>query len=75
MKECGGLYFKIIKGAGIIFLVSILSSAFGYFIRILLARKLTTEEFGLFFAVYSGVLMIGWIQEQTFEELNLSQIP
>jgi O-antigen/teichoic acid export membrane protein len=53
---------RLVKGAGIIFLMSIISAVFGYLIRVLLARRLTTEEFGLFFAVYSFVLMIGWIK-------------
>jgi len=54
--------YKLIKGAGIIFSMSILESAFGYFIRILLAKRLTMEEFGLFFAVYSIVLVVGSIK-------------
>lgn len=53
---------KLVKGAGIIFIISVFISALGYFIRIILAQKLTTEEFGLFFAVYNFVLMIGWIK-------------
>jgi O-antigen/teichoic acid export membrane protein len=53
---------KLLKGAGIIFAASILSSAFAYFIRILLAKKLSVEEFGLFFAVYSAVLTVGAIK-------------
>jgi O-antigen/teichoic acid export membrane protein len=53
---------KLVKGASIIFFTSILSSAFGYLIRVLLARKLTIEEFGLFFAVYNVVLLIGLVK-------------
>jgi len=50
---------KLVKGAGIIFFISIFNSALGYFIRLLLAKKMSIEEFGLFFAVYGIVLTIG----------------
>ncbi|MEW5896113.1 MAG: oligosaccharide flippase family protein [Nanoarchaeota archaeon] len=53
---------RVLKGAGIIFGTSLISSAFAYLIRLILARKLTPEEFGLFFAVYSFVLIVGWIK-------------
>ncbi len=53
---------KLLKGASIIFIASIFSSLFGYFIRVILARKLTTDDFGLFFAVYNIILLIGWIR-------------
>jgi len=53
---------KLLKGAGIIFTASLFSSALAYFIRITLAKKLTTEEFGLFFAIYNIILLIGWMK-------------
>ncbi len=53
---------KILKGASIIFFFSIISSLFGYLIRIILARKLSPEDFGLFFAIYNVILLIGWLK-------------
>ena len=53
---------KLLRGAGTIFLLSSLSSAFSYLTRILLAKKLSTAEFGLFFAVYNIVLLVGWLK-------------
>ncbi len=53
---------KLLKGASIIFIASIISSLFGYLIRIFLARKLSPGEFGLFFAIYNVILLIGWIK-------------
>jgi stage V sporulation protein B len=44
---------NVVRGAGYIFLFSILGSGFAYLARIFLARNLTTEEFGLFFAVFT----------------------
>ena len=53
---------KLVRGAAIIFIASLFSSALGYLIRIVLARKLTPEEFGLFFAVYNVILIVGWLK-------------
>jgi len=52
--------FKLIKGAGILFIIGLITSALAYLIRLVLARKLSLEDFGLFFAVYSFILMVGW---------------
>lgn len=53
---------KLLQGSLIIFIAGIFSSILGYFIRIILARKLTIEQFGLFFAVYNVILLIGWLK-------------
>ena len=44
---------KAIRGAGYVFIISILAAFFGYFLRLLLARNLTQIEYGMFYAVYS----------------------
>ncbi len=53
---------KLLKGAGVLFLMSIFASLLSYLIRLVLARKLTPEEFGLFFAVYNIILIVGWVK-------------
>ncbi len=53
---------KVLKGASIIFIASVISSLLGYIIRIILARKLSPENFGLFFAIYNVILLIGWLK-------------
>ena len=52
----------VVKGAGVLFAASVLSSALMYLIRLVLARKLSQEEFGFFFAVYSVILILNWIK-------------
>ena len=77
----GNYSSKLVQGAAIIFIASLFSSVLGYFIRIVLARKLTPEEFGLFFAVYNIILIVGWLKGfglssaigKFIPELNLHQ--
>jgi len=56
----------IVRGAAYIFIFSILGSVFSYLARIFLARNLTIEEFGLFFAVFS---LFGFLE--LFKSLGL----
>lgn len=46
---------KIFRGATIYLIASILAAGFGYGIRVLFARALTVEEYGLFYAVIGFV--------------------
>jgi O-antigen/teichoic acid export membrane protein len=48
----------LVRGSGIVFIVAILSAILGYLLRILLARNLTMEEYGLFYAVFAFVNVI-----------------
>jgi len=44
---------KVVKGAGIIFIFTLVALFFAYLMRVLLARNLSVEEYGLFYAVFS----------------------
>ncbi len=66
---------KLLKGAGIIFFMSLLSAGLGYGIRIILAKNLSTADFGLFFAVYNIVLMLGWMKGFSFTSVVQKFIP
>jgi len=46
---------RAVKGFIIVFAISILAAFIGYLIRIVLARKLTVAEYGLFFSVFTLV--------------------
>ena len=59
---------KALKGASITFIFSLLASITAYFTRILLARNLTPEDFGLFYAVFSFVIFFLF-----FRSLGLGQ--
>ena len=49
---------SLVRGSGIVFVVTILAAILGYILRILLARNLTIEEYGLFYAVFAFVNVI-----------------
>lgn len=66
---------RLFRGAAIIFIVSMLISGLGYLIRIILARNLSTTEFGLFFAIYNFVLLIGWAKGLGFSSALQKFIP
>ncbi|MFC1729975.1 flippase [candidate division KSB1 bacterium] len=59
---------RVLKGTIYIFLISLLAALLGYFVRIVLAKGLTKEEYGLFYAVFSLVALVG-----IFKNLGLSQ--
>ena len=48
----------LVRGSGILFIVTILSAVLGYLLRVLLARNLTIEEYGLFYAVFAFINVI-----------------
>lgn len=48
-----------IKGATTVLVISILAVFLGYLVRVILARILTVEDFGLFYAVFSFLGLLG----------------
>jgi len=59
---------KAVRGAGFVFVVSLLAAFLAYLFRLLLARNLTQTEYGLFYAVY-GLLIFSTV----FNNLGTSQ--
>src|SRR3989344_5459950 len=59
---------KAFRGAGITLIFSVLASLVAYITRVVLARKLTPEEFGLFFAIFNFVIFFLF-----FRDLGLPQ--
>ncbi len=59
---------RAVRGAATVFIFSILAGFLGYLVRILFARNLTVEEYGLFYAVLTLVGLI-----TTFRGLGLGQ--
>ncbi|GAI17309.1 unnamed protein product, partial [marine sediment metagenome] len=50
---------KAIRGVGIVFSLSILAAFINYLVRLVLARNLSVEDYGLFYAALALVLFIG----------------
>lgn len=46
---------RALRGSLFVFIASVITAFLGYFTRIILARELTVEDYGLFFAVFSFV--------------------
>jgi len=67
-KEINSMLTRTLKGTAIISIFTYLAIPLGYFIRVLYARVLTVEEFGLF---YSILAFLGFIS--IFNDLGLSQ--
>jgi len=59
---------KAVFGTVVVFGFSVLAAFFGYLFRLVLARNLTVEEYGLFYAVFALISLL-WI----FKDLGLGQ--
>ncbi len=47
---------RAVKGTGVLFVLGVVSYFFGYLTRIILARNLSVEQYGLFYAVLSFIV-------------------
>lgn len=59
---------KVFKGVGIILLMNVIAYIIAYVTRIVLARKLGPEEYGLFYAVFTFIIFFLF-----FRDLGLNQ--
>ena len=66
---------KAVKGTIIVFTISLLAAFLGYLIRIVLARNLTTKEYGLFFAVFTLINLGGSIRKFGLSQALVKYIP
>lgn len=58
---------QILRGSAILFVLTMLASFLGYIIRMLLTRKISVEEYGLFYAVLTFILFF-----KIFKDLGLN---
>ncbi|MEM4239789.1 MAG: flippase [Candidatus Woesearchaeota archaeon] len=54
---------KALHGAAIVFTLSMFSALTAYFFRFLLARKLSVEDYGLFFALFAFINLLGLFKD------------
>lgn len=66
---------KALVSAFIVFITSIVGAFFGYIVRILFARKLTIEEFGLFYAVIAFLGLLGVLRGLGYDRALITFIP
>jgi len=69
-------YTKLaVRGAATVFIISILAAFLGYVVRFLLARNLTVEEFGLFYAAFAFLGLFGIFKSFGFDKALIKFIP
>ena len=49
---------KVVKGSAIVFVLSAFAAVAGYAVRLIFARNLTTEEFGLFYSIFAFLAIL-----------------
>ncbi len=59
---------RAVSGIAISFIISILASLVSYVTRLVLARNLTTAEYGLFYAVWTVVIFFLFFRDLGFQE-------
>ncbi len=69
-------YTKIaVKGAFIVLIISLFAGLGGYFVRLVLARGLSVEDFGLFNSVFSFLGLLGFFKSLGFDKALVIFIP
>ena len=64
-----------VRGAVTILIISLIAALLGYVVRVLLARNLSVEEFGLFYAVFAFVGIFGIFKSLGFDRALAKFIP
>lgn len=65
---------KLVWGSVIVFVMSFFSGIFAYFLRILLARNLTQEEYGLVYAVFALFGLLSVFQHMGLQDALVQSI-
>ena len=69
-------YTKLaIKGTAIVLIISLFAGFLGYLVRLVLARNLSVEDFGLFNAVFSFLGLLGIFKSLGFDKALIKFIP
>ena len=69
-------YTKLaVKGAATVFIISIIAAFLGYLVRFILARNLTVEEFGLFYAVFAFLALLSLVKTLGYDRALIKFIP
>lgn len=64
-----------IKGTVVVFVISLLAAILGYVVRVVLARNLSLEDFGLFYAVFAFLALLGIFKSLGFDKALIKFIP
>lgn len=64
-----------VRGVMTVFALTMLAAFLGYLVRVLLAKNLSIEDFGLFYAVFSFLGLLGIFKSLGFEKALIKFIP
>jgi O-antigen/teichoic acid export membrane protein len=64
-----------VKGASTVLVISIIAAFLGYLVRLVLAKNLSIEEFGLFYAVFAFLSMLSIFKTLGFDTALIKFIP
>ena len=69
-------YTKLaVRGAATVFIMSIIAAFLGYLVRLVLAKNLSVEEFGLFYSVFAFLSMLSIFKTFGFDSALIKFIP
>ena len=69
-------YTKLaVRGAATVFIISIIAAFLGYLVRLILAKNLTVEQFGLFYAVFAFIALLSLIKTFGYDRALIKFIP
>ena len=75
MKEMTNYTKYAIKGVITVLILSLLAAFLGYLVRLVLARNLTVEDFGLFNSVFAFLGLLGTFDTLGFDKALIKFIP
>ena len=64
-----------VKGALTVIIISAIAAVFGYLVRLVMARTLSVEDFGLFYAVFAFLGLFGIFKTLGFDKALIKFIP
>jgi len=64
-----------VKGVGIVFIFSIVAAFLGYLVRLVMAKNLSVEDFGLFYSIFAFLGMLGIFKSLGFDKALIKFIP
>lgn len=54
---------KVLKGTVSVFVISMIAALFGYLVRLVMARGLSQEDYGIFYAVFSLIALLAMFRD------------
>ena len=64
-----------VKGATTVLIISVLAAFSGYLVRLVLARSLSVEDYGLFYAVFAFLGLFGMFKTLGLDKALIKFIP